>query len=415
VLARRTVIGGTLALTAVAAACTNGGDSSPTTTAAVTTTTIFQRPSDGQLTLGILRPGGDTVLNDSVVDGALQAVNAINAAGGVLGDRIRVIEADEGTSIATAANSIETLLTAGVDAIIGPSDSTIALGTLDRVVSAGVVACSPTAATLALDDFPDSGYFFRTIPSDSLQAVAIAEVAEQTGALTAAVAYVDDVYGRPYADAVEAALEANAVDIVVSSGFAAQAADLDLTAREIVDSEAQIAIIVAAGAESARMLAALDEVGARSLSNIVVNGAVRGQTSSPSIQALSFDLRRKIIGVAPQAVAGPDQEPFDPPGPYAVNAYDCVNLVALAAQQAGTDRPDEVAAEIARVSSGGSVCTSFEQCREVLAQDFQIDYNGPSGVTEIRVRGEPSRARFDLFGFDENGVDEFESSFVVDG
>ena len=41
-------------------------------------------------------------------------------------------------------------------------------------VGRGLVACSPTAAAMALDDFPDRGLFVRTIPSDSLQAAAIA-------------------------------------------------------------------------------------------------------------------------------------------------------------------------------------------------------------------------------------------------
>ena len=43
--------------------------------------------------------------------------------------------------------------------------------------------------------------------SDSLQADAIAKLAQQTGTFTAAVAYLDDAYGRPLAGATVAALD----------------------------------------------------------------------------------------------------------------------------------------------------------------------------------------------------------------
>ena len=66
-------------------------------------------------------------------------------------------------------------------------------------LAGGVLTCSPTATALALTTTPDSDLFFRTAPSDSLQAIGLAQLAEQTGARTAAVAFLDDVYGRPLA------------------------------------------------------------------------------------------------------------------------------------------------------------------------------------------------------------------------
>ena len=45
-----------------------------------------------------------------------------------------------------------------------------------------------------VDGFADDGLFFRTVPSDSLQARAIAEAADQTGAVNATIAFVDDAW-----------------------------------------------------------------------------------------------------------------------------------------------------------------------------------------------------------------------------
>ena len=161
-----------LALTAVLAACSPGDEIVVDETIADTTTTTVraQVTGDGQLVIGALLPLTDTLLGEPMAAAVQTAVDRINAAGGVLGQRVRLVVTDEGSSTATATASIQTLLDSDVDAIIGPASSLVALSTLDELVTAGKVVCSPTASALALDDFPDSDLFFRTVPSDSLQA-----------------------------------------------------------------------------------------------------------------------------------------------------------------------------------------------------------------------------------------------------
>ena len=130
------------------------------------------------------------------------AVAQINAAGGVLGRRV---ELDRASTRATRRQPEPTRAdcssTSDVDAIVGPASSTIALSALDehRLQTASWPARRPRSA-LALDDFPDDNLFFRTVPSDSMQAQAIAQVAEGPASTSVAIAYVDDAYGRPLAD-----------------------------------------------------------------------------------------------------------------------------------------------------------------------------------------------------------------------
>ena len=90
---------------------------------------------------------------------------------GVLGKDVVLEIVDEG-----GGTGPDELLASGVDAIVGPASSRVALAQLSSIVQpeTGVVTCSPTATALALDDFPDNGFFFRTAPSDSLQMAAIA-------------------------------------------------------------------------------------------------------------------------------------------------------------------------------------------------------------------------------------------------
>lgn len=403
-----------LCATAAMAACTDDDTTGPDTTPPAPTTTVATRVDDGELRLGILRPPAETPVRDSITEATQEAVDRVNDAGGVLGERVELVEADEGQNAAATAASIEALLDEDVDAIIGPMASPTALATLDEIVSAGVLSCSPTASALALDEFPDDGLFFRTIPSDSLQAVALAEVAEQTGAPDAAVVYVDDAYGRPFAEATAAALGASDVEVVASLPFNPRDEDLADVAREVLDADPQVIVALAAAGDGPRMLAALDEVGATGVTAVVVNDAMRTPGTPQQIQDLSPTFREKVVGVAPQAEVNDVEDPLDPPGPFGANAIDCVNLIALAASQADSDSPTAIAGQMAAVSSGGSACRTYAQCIDALEGGRLIDYNGPSGVTELRaVRGDPSRARFDRFGFDDDGLDVLETTLVV--
>ena len=388
------------------AACAGDDGATPsTTTMSPTTTTSPARQSDGKLVLGVLLPttGEGAQLGRPMIEGARLAASRINSAGGVGGQDIELIELDEGTA-STATLGIDTLIEEGVDGIIGPASSIVALTNLGLAVDAGIVTCSPTASSLALDDYPDDGLFFRTIPSDSLQAVAMAEVAQTTGAPSVAVAFLDDVYGRGLATAFRSALASRNLPIVAEVGFGGGDEDLGDEAREILAAGPGAIIVLADADDGSRLIQALDNASTtRTFPPIVVNDAMR-RLPPQVIQGLQRQVRRAIRGVAPVAM-GTDP---DLPGLYAANAYDCVNLIALSALQADTDVPDRIATQMASVSAEGSPCTSFESCARLLRRTtpLQIDYNGPSGNTELSTRtGDPIRARFEEFRFDEDGSD----------
>lgn len=407
-----------LAFAAALAACSPGDESVVDETIADTTTTTMraQVPGDGQLVIGALLPLTDTLLGEPMAAAVQTAVDRINAAGGVLDQRVRLVVTDEGSSTATATASIQTLLDSDVDAIIGPASSLVALSTLDELVAAGKVMCSPTASALALDDFPDSDLFFRTVPSDSLQARAIGAAADQTGAQRVTIVYVDDSYGRPFANAVEASLVNEAIAVVGRIAFAADDDDLSDEAALLADSDTQVLVLLANGEDGTRFLEALDDDDTSGLSTIVVNDALRNPAAPQRIQGLDNELREKIVGLAPQADSGDVDAPFDPPGLFAANAFDCANLIALASVRADSDAPRDIARQLAQVSVSGSVCMTFATCVDTIESGLQIDYNGPSGVTDLLVRtGDPSRSVFDQFVFDETGRDVVQRTVVVGG
>jgi branched-chain amino acid transport system substrate-binding protein len=269
---------------------------------------------------------------------------------------------------------------------------------------------------LALDGFPDDDLFFRTVPSDSLQASAIASATDQTGAQRVTIVYVDDAYGRPFADAVEASLAEEVIDTVDRISFSANDDDLSDEAATLAASDTQVMVLLADAEDGTRFLEALDDNDTSGLATIVVNDALRNPTAPQRIQGLDPELRGKIVGLAPQADSGDPATPFDPPGLFAANAYDCANLIALAAVRADSDVSRDIARQLAQVSVSGSACETFAECVDTISSGLQIDYNGPSGVTDLLIRsGDPSRATFDRFVFDESGSDVLQRSVVVGG
>ena len=417
----RLAVRASLALTVVVAtSCDDSDDAAPTSTARqidiVPQTTEAPRQSDGILRIGLLVPrsGDGAEIGQSLDDAVNRAVGAINAAGGFGGAAVEVVEADEGANATTAREAVQGLVQTGVDAVVGPTSSIVALGVLGDLMAGDVLTCSPTASSLALDDYPGSELlFFRTVPSDALQAAAIARLAEQTGARTATVAYLDDVYGRPLAEATMAALEASGLT-VAERGFDAGEETFTATATELLQSDAGVIVVIGDADAGIRLLSAIGEVAGRGLDDraipdIVINGAMRRPSSPQLIESLPTDVRERIEGVG-QLAFQPETELA---GPYATNAEDCVNLIALAAVQAGADDPATMAMEIPEVSRSGVPCGVYADCLQLLTANRSIDYDGAGGTLQIGMEGDPQVARFQVFTFDPAGVDRNDRTMTI--
>ena len=391
-------------------ACSDDGATSPTLAPAPSTTTTVPEPvSDGVLTIGVLLPdtGPGATLGTGLEDAVVTAAEAVNAAGGVLGSDLELLTGfDEGDGPATARDAVASLIDRDVDAVVGPASSTVALATLGDLLGAGILTCSPTATALSLDAFPDRALFVRTAPSDSLQAAAIAGEAERTGARTAAVVYLDDAYGRPLADATITALAARGIVVPDPVGFSAVDESLLDESTSVQASEAGVIIVIADAVQGPRILTSIGEstsvVPGEEPPRIIVNSAMRRATAPEQIAALASDVRDRIVGLAPASTNG---QPDEPAGAYATNAFDCVNLIALAATQAGSDDPADIAPLISDSSEGGSTCRDFASCTALLQDGRNIDYEGPGGDVDVGVTGDPTAYPFDRWTYDEQGID----------
>ncbi len=89
---------------------------------------------------------------------------------------------------------------------------------------------------------------------------------------------------------------------------------------------------------------------------------------------------------------------------YGGQVYDCVIVIALAAEAAQSADPAVFNDEIEDVTSGGTECTSFEECRDLLADGEDIDYTGASGPLDL-VRPDPTFGRYAIGQFTADGLE----------
>lgn len=410
-----TVAAVVLAVVALAG-CTGEPTPMPTPTPTPTPT-----PSgDGVLKIGTLFPssGGVGFIGPAQVAGVNAAVREINAAGGVNGEPVVVLNRDSGdASTQKVEESFADLVAQGVDVVIGPSSSVLAQRLLGPAAEAGIPLISPAATYPQLTALDTDDVFFRTIASYPHQAIVLArELAAADVDSVVLVSREGDLAGS-LAAAFELALEAEAEGAIGLSlvEVAADAAGEALAAAvaEVTGAEPDAVVLATPdnGEQTRSLIALLTTAGfggdklwltsqnvadySQSISAGVLNG-VHGVLDGATIDA-AFQAKIK------------QEDPAVGVFSYAAEAYDAVVLAALAAELAGDDGSASIAWKLRDASVGGIKCTSFGECLDVLVTQPDIDYDGISGSVNLDADGEPERGTFTLVVY--NG----ENKYAVQG
>jgi ABC-type branched-subunit amino acid transport system substrate-binding protein len=416
---------------ALIAGCTSGGDgaarATSTTTTAPTTTATPRFNVDGTLTIGLLLPtSGDAAgLAAPMIRGAELAVDQINDQGGIDGKPVVLVQADEGSSASTAVGAMQELLTDGnVDAVIGPASSKVALSLIPSLGQSGVVTCSPAVTTINLSKVPGRSRFFRTMPGDGLEAVALARAVAATGLDTAGVLVPDDDYGTAFAASLLPELQRQDVTVSSSVRYDPAADDQSDAVTEILASEPGAVVVVGLPEVGGRLLRELRDQGSTpTRTPTFVSDGMRTSDLFEQVQPGTPTVVSGIHGAAPAAVPSTASwfvdaySAFAPDSSavYASYAFDCANLLALASLAAGTDDPNVFGDQMVAVSRNGLACRDYGTCAPLVVQGRNIDLNGASGPIDFTSQGDPTGAVYDVFYFDDTGRDVLERQIVVGG
>ncbi|MGB9375046.1 MAG: ABC transporter substrate-binding protein, partial [Jiangellales bacterium] len=246
---RSLAIGGSLAL--VLTAC--GGDDgdtateTPEATEAMTDDAAAAGEGDGTLTVGTLLPetGSLAFLGPPEFAGVTLAVQEINEAGGVLGSDVVQIDSDSGdTSSNIAQQSVDTLLSQDVDAIVGAASSSVSLSVIDKIIGASVVQISPANTSTAFTDYDDNGFYFRTAPSDVLQGRVLGDTVLADGHANIAILALQDAYGETLAEQATTAIQDGGGTVVYTEFYDPKATDFSAVLDEASSTNPDAVILI---------------------------------------------------------------------------------------------------------------------------------------------------------------------------
>lgn len=366
---------------------------------------------DGTLFIGTILPetGSLAFLGPPEFAGVGLAVQEINEAGGVLGNDVILEQGDSGDTTTDIANqTVDRLLAAGADVIVGAASSAVSFTVIDKITGANVLHISPANTAPDFTDYNDNGLYFRTAPSDVLQGRILGQTVLNDGASTVGIMALQDPYGEGLANNVEETITESGGEVVEKIIYDPQAQNFDSEIQTLIAADPD-AIIVIGFDESSRILTTMIEQGIGPADKAVYG--TDGNMGNALGEAMSGASIEGMRGTLPGAVAEGDFKDrmleFDPElidFSYAGESYDAVVISALAAEAAGTDNPTEFAPLLVDVTSEGTKCTSFAECKEMLEAGEDIDYDGPSGPIEMNEAGDPTEASFQILEFDADNA-----------
>ncbi len=379
-------------------------EASPATSASASASS-----GDGQLKFGTLLPetGSLQILGPPEIAAVKLAVKDINAAGGVLGKDVLVEYADSGdTKTNIARQSVDRLLDANVDAIVGAASSAVTLLVAEHVTGSGVLMISPANTSTKLTDFNDKGLYFRTAPSDVFQGRVVGQTAAEDGAETLGILALQDAYGTSLADQAEKAFTDAGGKVVAKNIYNPTASEFTSEVSKIKEANPD-AIALIGFEESSKIIEEMVKQGILplkpnksmyfvdgNLSNTysVATGTLEGVKGTLPGAKPSDDLKAKLKEI--------DANLAD--YSYAGEAYDAVMLVALAAEVAESDEGADIAEKMREVSTGGEKCDTFVKCVALAKDGKDFDYEGLSGPVEFDELGNPTVASMGVYQYGAN-------------
>jgi ABC-type branched-subunit amino acid transport system substrate-binding protein len=384
----------------------DGGSSSDEETSAAA--------SSEPMSFGYVLPetGDLAFLGPPQIEAAKYAISQINDAGGVLGNELpEIVGGDEAGDQAIASQSADRVLNAGVNAVIGAAASGMSLAIIDKVTGAGVAECSGSNTAPTFTDYNDDGLYFRTAPSDALQGPVLADTIVADGYSNVAIVARADDYGKGLADATATALEGSGATVAVNESYDPKATNFDSVVQKVSSADPD-AVVVIAFEEGTQILAGLIESGLTT-DTVGLYGAdgLRNTDLGSIVNPDDPGVIDGMKGTAPASEDNPDfisgLEEFAPDleqTQFAPQVYDCVTIMALAAEQAQSTDANDFKAEVNGITKDGEKCTTFADCKALIDEGTDIDYDGVSGPLDFTDAGEPGSATIEVYGFSDGGT-----------
>jgi len=330
-----------------------------------------------------------------ILAGAQLAVSQVNEQGGILGGELTMISADsacDATGGATAADKI--INTDNAVAVVGGLCTGETIGAFNGSgLSGNVVFVSPASSAPALTTLEDNDLVYRTTPSDALQGVKLAQLLLAKGVNDIAITYVNNDYGKGFADALSAAYTEAGGTVAASVAHEEGKADYRAELGNLVASQ-NLVVLAYANASGNTVLRQAVESG--NFTTYVGGDGMVGDDLLTGIDAAAVE---GLIATRAGAPTGDSvdlynafsAEGFEANATYAPQAYDAAFLLALAIEKNGSTSRDGLSAALRDIASApGEIIRPGEwtKAKELIAAGTDINYEGAGGSLDFDEVGD---------------------------
>jgi branched-chain amino acid transport system substrate-binding protein len=323
---------------------------------------VSAQSAQADIVIGLVAPltGPVAAYGDQVRNGAEAAVETINKAGGILGEKVVLKLADDAGDPKQGVSAANLLVGENIRFVVGPVTSGVAMAVSDVFAESGVLMVTPTATSPALTGRGLSNVL-RTCGRDDQQAdVAANYVLKTLKDKRVAVLHDKGTYGKGLADAFKKTINAGGlnevlylslnpgekdlsavitrikssnVDVIYFGGYHPEGG---LLARQLRDANVKATIIGGEGLSNTEYWAIADQTGAGTLFTNATD-ALKNPDSAAAVAVL------KAKGVPPEA--------------FTLNAYAAVEVLKAGIERVG--KADKSAPVAAALKSGAPITTAI--------------------------------------------------------
>ncbi|MCY4639355.1 MAG: ABC transporter substrate-binding protein [Chloroflexi bacterium] len=318
------------------------------------------------------------------------AESDIRAAGGLL----TITHADSGTDPAAAPAAVDWLLGEGVEAIVGAGASGVSQSFIETLYRERIPQCSGSNTSPAFSTQESAAYYIRTVPSDRAIAPLLAGLITDDGHGRVAIVARDDDWGRSLAGELARRLSESGVDLSVILYDPRQTTfDGEIAAVASSGAEAVVNLVFAEGVS---LIRGLLDAGYGPHRQYLGNGL-----ADPDLARLIDPDDATVVDglrLVQPATRGSFNERITVPTPataaYPAAVYDCVVLLTLAAEIAGSVDGERMMEALSDVTRHGTQCRSYGECSDLIRSGVEIDYVGVSGPIDFDGAGDVTVATY---------------------
>ena len=328
-----------------------------------------------QITIGAALPlsGPVAYYGDSAQKGIDLALDEVNAAGGVRDCQLKVLYEDTQGNAKGAMAAVRKLISVDrVPAIIGAGASTETLAVVKTADENEVVLLTPISSAAGLRGA--GKYFFRTCPSDAVQAQMLAQWVHDKGFHKVGVLFVNSTWGTGIKINFVKAYTALGDMVLTEQSSEVDDKDFRTQLLNIKQTSPDAIVAITYAKEGGRLVKQASELKI----SLQLFGADPWTISD--FLTIAGPAAEGVFYTAPGQYRGPEAQAFHEkfiaryqkePDVYAYHGYDCLKLMAHAINDGGSTGP-EIQKNLAEVKdfSGVTGKTTFDEAHDVIGKDF---------------------------------------------